>query len=172
MCSHLIVGGARSGKSAVAVQQAVESGLPVCFVATAQAQDAEMAQRIQQHQASRPAHWQLVEEPVGLGRVLAEYSNPQRFVIVDCLTLWLTNLLLHADPDRLRQEQEALLQWMWQPAGPVVLVGNETGLGIQPLGELTRRFVDANGLLNQELAKRCSRVTLVVAGIPLSIKGP
>lgn len=171
MYNHLILGGARSGKSATAVQRAEESGLPVLFIATAQANDAQMAQRIQVHQATRPTHWQLVEEPIHLGAVLAEHADPQKFIIVDCLTLWLTNLLLHPDATRLVEEQEILLQHLSRAVGPTILVGNETGLGIQPLGELTRRFVDANGLLNQQLAKLCTRVTLVVAGLPLSIKG-
>ncbi len=172
MSHHLIVGGTRSGKSAFAARLAEASGLPVLFIATAQATDAEMAQRIQAHQASRPAHWHLLEEPIRLGAALAAHADPGRFVLVDCLTLWLTNLLLHTDPTRFDRERAVLLQAIRHPVGPVALVSNETGLGIIPMGDLTRRFVDENGLLNQQLASYCTRVTWVVAGLPVSIKGP
>ncbi|MEO5363114.1 MAG: bifunctional adenosylcobinamide kinase/adenosylcobinamide-phosphate guanylyltransferase [Magnetococcus sp. DMHC-8] len=171
MSTHLILGGARSGKSAFAARLATESGLPVLFVATARATDAEMTQRIRQHQASRPAHWQLLEEPVQLGSVLATHAGSDRLLLVDCLTLWLTNLLLHEDASRLEQERAALCQALHASAGPVLLVSNETGLGVVPMGALTRRFVDENGLLNQQLAQYCTRVTWVVAGLPLSLKG-
>ena len=168
---HLVLGGTRSGKSQHAIQLATASGLPVLFIATAQATDAALAERIRAHQASRPAHWQLREEPIHLGASLAAHADPQRFILVDCLTLWLTNLLLHPEPALLHREREALLQAMHHAPGPVALVNNETGLGILPMGDLTRRFADENGLLNQQLARICTRVTLVVAGLPLLLKG-
>lgn len=171
MHQHLILGGARSGKSGFAAQLAQESGLPVLFIATAQATDAEMAQRIHQHQTSRPAHWHLLEEPLHLGQHLQSHLHPDRFVLVDCLTVWLTNLLMAEDPALLHAEQHALLQAVTQAAGPLVLVGNETGMGIVPMGEITRRFVDENGRMHQQLAHTCSRVTLMVAGLPLVLKG-
>lgn len=171
MNSHLVLGGVRSGKSAFAARQAEESGLPVLFIATARATDAEMTERIRLHQQHRPPHWQLLEEPLHLGAALRAEAHPRRCLLVDCLTLWLTNLLLHPDPDLLQVEQQALLQAVEAGAGPLLLVNNETGLGVIPMGALTRRFVDANGTLNQQLAARCARVTWVVAGLSLSLKG-
>ncbi|MEO5340023.1 MAG: bifunctional adenosylcobinamide kinase/adenosylcobinamide-phosphate guanylyltransferase [Magnetococcus sp. MYC-9] len=171
MGAHLVLGGNRSGKSGFAARQAAESGLPVLFVATAQAADEEMAHRIRIHKANRPAHWQVAEEPVHVADLLLAHAGPERFVLVDCLTIWLTNLLLHADPGLLHRQQQALFHALQQATGPVLLVGNETGLGITPMGALSRQFIDENGHLHQKLAQLCSRVTLVVAGLPLSLKG-
>lgn len=171
MNKHLILGGARSGKSAFAARLAESSALPVVFIATAQVTDAEMAQRIQKHQVMRPDHWQLVEEPVHLGQAIQAHASPERFVLVDCLTVWLTNLLLDPDPGIFHEAHESLLQVVTDTSGPLVLVGNETGCGIIPMGELTRRFVDENGRLHQRLACLCPRVTLMVAGLPLHLKG-
>ena len=170
---QLILGGARSGKSAHAVALAEQSGLPVTFIATAQAlDDPEMAARIHKHRQERPAHWRLVEEPIHLASVLSAHSRREGLVLVDCLTLWLTNLLLEKNhPYCLESERLALLQTLPQLPGPVILVGNETGLGTVAMGALTRRFVDENGWLHQKLASVCSHVTLVVAGLPLSLKG-
>ncbi|MEO5355218.1 MAG: bifunctional adenosylcobinamide kinase/adenosylcobinamide-phosphate guanylyltransferase [Magnetococcus sp. XQGC-1] len=171
MHSHLILGGVRSGKSAFSLREAEKSNLPVLFVATAEAKDAEMQARITDHQKNRPAHWQLREEPLHLGELLMTEAHTQKMILVDCLTLWLTNLLLHPDASLLQKEQAALLQAVEQLPGSLILVNNETGLGVIPMGELTRRFVDANGTLNQQLAARCARVTWVVAGLPTFLKG-
>ncbi len=168
---ELILGGARSGKSRLAERLARESGHAVCYVATSQALDDEMAARIARHRERRPADWTLVEEPLALSRVLREQAAPERCLLVDCLTLWLTNLLLADDPQRLAQERNALLECLPGLPGRVILVSNETGLGVVPLGELSRRYVDEAGWLHQALAERCRRVLFCVAGLPMTLKG-
>ena len=168
---ELILGGARSGKSRLAEQRAADSGLRVTCVATSQALDSEMAARIEHHRARRPAHWGLVEEPLALARVLREQAAPERCLLVDCLTLWLTNLLMLDDAARLAAERQALLETLPELPGRVILVSNETGLGVVPLGELSRRYVDEAGWLHQALAAACQRVTFTVAGLPMVLKG-
>jgi adenosylcobinamide kinase/adenosylcobinamide-phosphate guanylyltransferase len=167
----LILGGARSGKSALAERLARESGNEVVYIATAQAHDAEMAARIAHHRDRRPAHWQCVEEPLALTGALRAYARPDRCVLVDCLTLWLSNLLGDADDQRLGRECEALLEVLPALPGELLFVSNEVGLGVVPMGELTRRFVDEAGRLHQALAARCERVLFVAAGLPLPLKG-
>jgi adenosylcobinamide kinase/adenosylcobinamide-phosphate guanylyltransferase len=167
----LILGGARSGKSALAERLARESGRDVVYVATAQAHDAEMAARIAHHRAQRPVHWQCVEEPLALADVLRAQARADRSVLVDCLTLWLSNLLGDTDPDRFVREREALLQTLPELPGDIVFVSNEVGLGVVPLGELSRRFVDEAGRLHQMLGVHCERVVFVAAGLPLVLKG-
>ena len=185
MAAELIIGGARSGKSALAEQRARDSGLPVTYVATGQALDAEMAGRIHRHQTRRPAEWGLVEEPLSLARALKQAAAPDRCLVVDCLTLWLSNLLF-VDPacarleagERLesedfhlmRDEIGTLLQVLPTLPGRILLVTNEVGWGIVPLGALTRFWMDEAGRLNQRVASACERVTLVVAGCPLEMK--
>ncbi|HTO18780.1 MAG TPA: bifunctional adenosylcobinamide kinase/adenosylcobinamide-phosphate guanylyltransferase [Pseudomonas sp.] len=168
---ELILGGARSGKSRLAEQRAADSGLRVTYVATSQALDGEMAARIEHHRARRPAHWGLVEEPLALAQVLREQAAPERCLLVDCLTLWLTNLLMLDDAARLAAERQALLETLPELPGRVILVSNETGLGVVPLGELSRRYVDEAGWLHQALAAACQRVTFTVAGLPMVLKG-
>jgi adenosylcobinamide kinase/adenosylcobinamide-phosphate guanylyltransferase len=168
----LILGGARSGKSALAERLALESGRDVVYIATAQALDAEMSERIAHHPSRLPAAWTSIEEPMALGAVLREQARQHRFLLVDCLTLWLSNLLGAEDPVRFATEREALLDALEVATGDVVFVSNEVGLGITPLGELTRRFVDEAGRLHQALAQRCDRVVFVAAGLPLTLKGP
>ena len=168
---ELILGGARSGKSRLAEQRAADSGLRVTYIATSQALDGEMAARIEHHRARRPAHWGLVEEPLALARVLREQAAPERCLLVDCLTLWLTNLLMLDDAARLAAERQALLETLPELPGRVILVSNETGLGVVPLGELSRRYVDEAGWLHQALAAACQRVTFTVAGLPMVLKG-
>ena len=168
---ELILGGARSGKSRLAEQRAADSGLRVTYIATSQALDGEMAARIEHHRARRPAHWGLVEEPLALAQVLREQAAPERCLLVDCLTLWLTNLLMLDDAARLAAERQALLEALPELPGRVILVSNETGLGVVPLGELSRRYVDEAGWLHQALAAACQRVTFTVAGLPMVLKG-
>ena len=168
----LILGGVRSGKSRLAERLATCTGRPVTYIATATARDdAEMAARIAAHQARRPAHWTLVEEPIALAAALAAHTRSGGCVLVECLTLWLTNLLVADDPAALEREQAALLSVLDTAPGELILVGNETGMGIVPLGELTRRYCDAAGRLHQEIAARSGRVLLTVAGLPLALKG-
>lgn len=168
---ELVLGGARSGKSRYAQAQAAASGLAVSYVATAQALDAEMAARIERHRAERPAGWDLVEAPLALVAALEAHAAPGRCLLVDCLTLWLSNLLLaDAAGARLADETAALLDALPRLPGRLVLVSNEVGQGIVPDNALARRFRDEAGWLHQALAARCARVTLVVAGLPLSLK--
>ena len=142
---QLILGGVRSGKSRLAEQHAIATCLPVVYIATAQAQDAEMQERIQHHQTNRPQHWTLFEEPLALAQALQSHAAAGQCVLVDCLTLWLTNLLCLQDEIRLQQEIETLLQTLPNLPGEIILVSNETGMGIVPLGELTRRYCDEAG---------------------------
>jgi len=167
----LILGGARSGKSALAERLAAASGHEVVYVATAQAHDEEMAARIAHHRAQRPSHWLSVEEPLALAATLQAHTRPGRCVLVDCLTLWVSNLLGSPDADSFERERDALLKLMPSLKGQVLLVSNEVGLGVVPMGELTRRFVDEAGRLHQALAAQCERVVFVAAGLPLPLKG-
>ncbi|WP_201316170.1 bifunctional adenosylcobinamide kinase/adenosylcobinamide-phosphate guanylyltransferase [Dyella sp. EPa41] len=167
----LILGGARSGKSALAERLAMASGHDVVYIATGQARDAEMAARIAHHRSRRPATWQSVEEPLALAAALRAHARPGRCVLVDCLTLWLSNLLGDEDASRFDRERKALLEVMPSLTGQVLLVSNEVGLGVVPLGELTRRFVDEAGRLHQALAGQCETVLFVAAGLPLALKG-
>jgi len=168
---QLILGGARSGKSRLAEKLAADTGLAVTYIATSQPLDGEMNERVAHHRARRPAEWGLIEEPVQLARVLQENARVDRCLLVDCLTLWMTNLLMLDDAGRLAREREALLDCLAQLPGEIVFVSNETGMGVVPLGELTRRYVDEAGWLHQALAERCQRVVLTVAGLPLTLKG-
>ena len=168
---QLILGGARSGKSRLAEKLASDSHLAVTYIATSQPLDGEMNERVAHHRARRPAEWALIEEPLQLARVLRENASAERCLLVDCLTLWLTNLLMLDDPQRLAQEREALLDCLAQLPGEIIFVSNETGLGVVPLGELTRRYVDEAGWLHQALAERCQRVVFTVAGLPMTLKG-
>ncbi|MOA08336.1 Bifunctional adenosylcobalamin biosynthesis protein CobP [compost metagenome] len=168
---ELILGGARSGKSRLAERLAADSGLAVTYIATSQALDGEMSERIAGHRARRPAGWGLVEEPAELARVLGEQACAERCLLVDCLTLWLTNLLMLDDEARLRSERDALLECLPGLPGRIILVSNETGLGVVPLGELTRRYVDEAGWLHQAVAERSQRVLFSIAGLPMVLKG-
>lgn len=167
----LILGGARSGKTRHAQSLAEASGLAVIYVATAEARDGEMADRIARHRADRPLQWQLVEEPLALASTLVEIAAPGRCILVDCLTLWLSNLLLHDEGRRLPAERDALLATLAILPGEIILVSNETGLGVVPMGELTRRYCDEAGWLHQALAAQCERVVFTVAGLPMILKG-
>ncbi len=168
---ELILGGARSGKSARAEQLAQASGLEVVYLATATAGDGEMARRIEQHRARRPAHWQTVEEPLALARALRRHATARRCLIVDCLTLWLTNQLLHDDGAQLAQQRRELVALVERLPGWLIFVSNEVNMGVVPMDALSRRFCDEAGWLHQQLAARCERVTLMVAGLPLFAKG-
>lgn len=192
---ELILGGVRSGKSCLAERRARESGLEVVYIATARARDdLELQQRIEQHRQRRPAQWTTIEEPYQLAAALRINAGAGRCILVDCLTLWLTNLLCadaappaNTDASRvtapdafqvtvpgashLATERAALLDTLPGLPGHLVLVGNETSMGVVPLGELSRRFVDEAGCLHQELARLCDRVILTVAGLPHFLKG-
>ena len=168
---QLILGGARSGKSRLAETLAAGSGCAVTYIATSQPLDLEMNDRVRHHRERRPADWGVIEEPLALARVLRESARADTWLLVDCLTLWLTNLLMLEDPQRLIAERDALLACLTALPGEIIFVSNETGMGVVPLGELTRRYVDEAGWLHQALAERCERVVLTVAGLPLTLKG-
>jgi adenosylcobinamide kinase/adenosylcobinamide-phosphate guanylyltransferase len=167
----LILGGARSGKSRLAETLALKSGLPVTYIATAIAGDKEMRARIEAHRARRPATWTVAEEPLALAATLRHHTISGRYVIVDCLTLWLTNLLVASNDGQFARERDALITVLPELPGEIAFVSNETGLGIVPLGELTRRFGDEAGQLHQELARCCDQVVFMVAGLPTILKG-
>ena len=167
----LILGGVRSGKSRFAETLARGSGLDVTYIATATANDEEMAARIEAHRCRRPARWSVIEEPVALAASLKAGAAAARCVLVDCLTLWLTNLLLAPEDAVFARERAALVEALPSLPGEIILVSNETGLGVIPLGELARRYGDEAGRLHQDLAALCDRVILMVAGLPLFLKG-
>ncbi|ODL97919.1 bifunctional adenosylcobinamide kinase/adenosylcobinamide-phosphate guanylyltransferase [Acinetobacter pittii] len=168
---QLILGGARSGKSRLAEQTAIDRQLAVTYVATAQALDFEMQSRITHHQNQRPSHWSLVEEPLFLAKTLQKIDRPNQIILVDCLTLWLTNLLLLEDQNIQQFECEQLLKILPTLESEVILVSNETGLGVVPLGEISRRFVDETGRLHQALGQIANKVVFCVAGFPMILKG-
>ncbi len=164
-----VLGGARSGKTRHALGLAQASGLAPVYVATATAFDAEMTTRIDRHKAERGPEWSSIEEPLELPCVLSEAARPERILLVDCLTLWLSNLLF---AEREIEAASALLvETLGHLAGPAILVSNEIGLGIVPDNALARAFRDHQGLLNQMVAKAATRVTFVAAGLPLRLKG-
>ena len=167
----LILGGARSGKSRYAEALAQRGGQEVVYIATAAAGDGEMAERIAQHQSSRPAAWLTIEEPTSLIEVLSAQAAAGKVILVDCLTLWVTNLLCHADSELFEQETNALLEQVSELPGQIIFVSNEVGKGVVPIGELSRRFVDKAGRLHQRLAEKVGSVVLIVAGLPLALKG-
>jgi len=166
---ELILGGARSGKSRFAEQLAEQSGLEVIYIATATASDAEMAARIAHHQHHRPAHWQTLEVPIALADCLQVYARPQRCLLVDCLTLWLNNCLFDETACWETQKQQFLTQLAELP-GRQILVSNEVGQGVVPLGTVSRQFVDESGRLHQALANIADRVIFIIAGLPQILK--
>ena len=164
----LVLGGARSGKSAYALRLAEASGLERVFVATGEASDAEMRERIARHRAERDARWRTVEAPLDLPDVLAAEARAGRVLVVDCLTLWLSNLILaERDAERSAAALGAALR---DAAGPVLLVSNEVGQGVVPATPLGRAFRDAQGRLNQSVAEACEAVVLMAAGCPVLVK--
>lgn len=164
MTLTLLVGGARSGKSALAVRLGERSRQPVVFVATAEAGDAEMAERIRRHRAERPGEWALVEEPIELRRVLAE-AEADAFVVVDCLTLWVSNLLERGwTPDTIEREAAAVARLAVHRSGATVAVTNEVGLGVVPATALGRAFRDVLGRVNAIWAAEAHEAAFVVAG--------
>jgi adenosylcobinamide kinase/adenosylcobinamide-phosphate guanylyltransferase len=184
----LILGGARSGKSALAERLAQESGREVTYIATSRAGDGhgdeEMRARVAHHRARRPAHWHTVEEALLLADTIRRTCTAGRLVLVDCLTLWLTNLMLDGAaavpevgefplPPQFDQQRRALLDLLDAGLpGELLLVSNEVGMGIVPMGALARRYADEAGRLHQAVAARAERVILVAAGLPLVLKGP
>jgi adenosylcobinamide kinase/adenosylcobinamide-phosphate guanylyltransferase len=168
---QLILGGARSGKSRLAEQIAKDSNLNVTYIATAQAFDHEMQARIDHHQAQRPGHWTVIEEPLYLADCLIELDQPNQLILVDCLTLWMSNLLMHENAELQMQQCQKLLDILPILQAEVILVSNETGLGVIPIGEISRKFVDESGRLHQQLGQIAEKVIFCVAGFPMMLKG-
>ena len=165
----LIIGGARSGKSQYA-ESLCENHEKKIYLATAQAHDEEFQQRIKVHQQRRENKWQTIEEPLDITNIITIYSRPETVVLIDCLTLWLSNLLEHEKD--IEQETNALITALDQADGPVIMVSNEVGLSIVPENALARRFRDEQGKLNQALAKVATNVVFIAAGLPLILKQP
>ena len=195
--SLFLLGGQKSGKSRRAELLArqwlqADSRHEAALVATGQAWDAEMVERIARHQhdrAERVPGMQTIEEPRDLATILSTHSRPERLLVIDCLTLWLTNWLMpahtpvhtSAHTEESESNQPPVQDWnrqlalfleaIDQASGPVIIVGNEIGLGVIPMGREVRTFVDALGVLNQQVAEHCESVTLMCAGLPLALKG-
>jgi adenosylcobinamide kinase / adenosylcobinamide-phosphate guanylyltransferase len=167
---HLVLGGARSGKSRFAQQLAEQSKLPVIYIATATALDKEMTARIALHQQDRPSEGQLREAPLDLITALKDESDSPKILLVDCLTLWLNNQLFHFPTQDFNALFNELVIALQQSSHNIILVANEVGLGIIPLGQVSRKFVDEAGRLNQQLAKVADEVSFIAAGLPLSLK--
>jgi adenosylcobinamide kinase/adenosylcobinamide-phosphate guanylyltransferase len=163
------LGGARSGKSRYAERLVEGAALSGTYCATAEARDTEMAERIAAHRARRGLFWRTIETPLRLGSAIAAEAEPERPVLVDCLTLWLSNLLLAGCS--FDDGAGALRRALREAAGPIVLVSNEVGMGLVPDTPLGRQFRDAAGWLNQEVAALADRVVFVAAGLPLVLKG-
>ena len=185
LCRELILGGQKSGKSRRGEELAAawlghSDTHRAVLIATGQAHDDEMRARIARHRRDRALRVPglcTVEEPRALAEAIRAHASPQTLVLVDCLTLWLTNLLMPADrvagtPADIDTATEALVRELGAATGPIVLIGNEIGLGVIPLGREVRAFVDALGTLNQRVAAACDRVTLMAAGLPLTLIEP
>ncbi len=180
---NLVLGGARSGKSRYAETLAEGLATNVTYMATASADDDEMQKRISHHQNSRPSHWALIEEKFLLSEVLNRLfaqlkiaeTRQQHVIMIDCLTLWLSNWLCRIDQNQATMaqwdsEKKQFLKQLSKAPIPIILVSNEVGSGIVPMGALSREFVDQAGWLNQAVAKLADQVTLVVAGLPMPLK--
>jgi adenosylcobinamide kinase/adenosylcobinamide-phosphate guanylyltransferase len=169
--SHLVLGGARSGKSRYAIEQARASGGSVAVVATARALDADMAARIARHQAERPAGWTTLEEPRDLVAAARRAAASHDVLVIDCITVWVANLMERGDDDTaVLAAADDLAKLMRERLASHVVVSNEVGAGVHPPTALGRRFGDLLGFVNQRLAAAADRVTLMVAGIPLTVK--
>lgn len=166
---HLVLGGARSGKSAYSEQLALDSDDQLYYVATAQSYDDEMRQRIQRHQQDRNKRFHSIEEPVELSQCIQELCCAGNTIVVDCLTLWMSNLLMH-ERENMAARSQALINTLVNAQGRIILVSNEISMGVIPLGESNRHFVDELGRLHQGIARVAQHVTLMVAGIPSVIK--
>ena len=171
-----ITGGARSGKSTFAEKRAMEFGAPLGYLATAQALDGEMDERVRRHQERRGAEWAKIEEPLHLSQTLARCDGQYRVILVDCVTLWLSNLLFKYEDagesceDRIHEDLQRLKSTLHGMVTPVILVSNEVGMGIVPDNALARLFRDIAGTTNQLLAAAADEVHAVISGIPLRLK--
>jgi adenosylcobinamide kinase/adenosylcobinamide-phosphate guanylyltransferase len=166
----LVLGGARSGKSSWALRYAEETYKSYLFLATAEVGDDEMAERVRLHQASRGHEWSLIEEPLEIDKALQSNAARVDVVLIDCVTIWLSNILLQKGREAVNAYQERLLNALSRRRQAVIMVSNEVGTGIVPEHPLGREFRDLAGILNQRLAALADRVVMTVAGIPVHIK--
>lgn len=165
----LVLGGARSGKSRYAEKVAEQSNRQVVYIATGAGGDQEMQLRIKKHQAQRPSEWKLIEEPVNLSQALRKSDDTINIILVDCLTLWLSNIIAENE-QQIDQKISELVETVTKMSTEVILVSNEVGQGIVPLGELSRKFVDESGRMHQKLAQVCEHVVFITAGLPQILK--
>jgi len=165
---HLILGGARSGKSGYAEQIAQSMSQAVTYVATAQALDSEMSERIAHHQTQRPNHWLTIEEPIQLAQVIKQHDDEGQVILVDCLTLWLMNIIYQEQDVQVAIDD--FLAALQSVKGTVLLVSNEISMGVVPMGKTSRDYVDSLGRLHQAIGRIADKVTLMVAGIPMAVK--
>lgn len=163
-----VLGGTRSGKSKFAEGLVLKSGLKPVYIATGRALDDEMVDRIELHQGRRGDAWQTIEEPLALVDALQQASNPGRMVLVDCLTLWITNLMM-AEAN-VEHESAGLVRFLQEASVPIVIVSNETGMGVMPMNKMAREFNDITGSVHQEIASVCDAAYLVTAGLPQRLK--
>jgi len=184
---QLILGGTRSGKSVFAETQiehleAQNPNSKVSYIATAELFDQGMKDRAEQHADRRPSHWQLIEAPLKLSEALNTLNGPEHIILVDCLTLWLNNVIYYQEKNSqsqsdsinnssIEQSFDDLLHCLSAHQGNIVLVSNEVGLGILPMDKSTREFADYSGVLNQSIAKIVQRAYLITAGLPITLKG-
>lgn len=166
----LVLGGTRSGKSRYAERRAIEDGGERLYIATAQALDAEMRDRIARHRADRGTGWRTIEAPLALTETIAAEGRAGRVLLVDCLTLWTSNLM-HAGED-IVEETSRLVEVIGRCSAALILVSNEVGLGIVPDNPLARRFRDEAGRINQAVAAACDEAVFVAAGLPMTLKAP
>ena len=170
----LVLGGAKSGKSLFAETLAIQSAKELVYIATAQSHDNEMEQRISLHKQRRVeqnVNWITVEEPITLSKVIQQESSNNRLILIDCLTLWLSNLLFTLDENQRQTEMDYLFGCLESCSADLIFVSNETGLGIVPMNQLSRQFIDLSGSLHQQMAQVSDRVIMTIAGLPLVLKG-
>jgi len=174
----LVLGGTRCGKSRYSEQLAQASALPVTYIATAQRRlsddatvDRAWLERIERHQQRRPPHWHCVEEPIHVAAVLQKHNQNGQCLLLDCISLWLTNLLMLENETALEREKTDLIDAVRQFHGYLIMVSNESNMGVLPMGELSRRYCDEIGVLHQLLAASSDHVVMVIAGLPHYLKG-
>ena len=168
---QLVTGGVKSGKSNYAQELALLSKKQVVYIATATEMDDEIAKRIFLHQQNRPKEWDLIEEPVHLAQIVETHTRSSCCLLIDCLTLWLTNLLLTKDESLLRKEVKLFLLAYADIESEIIIVANESNLGVTPINALARRYCDEAGLLYQKVAKLSDRVFFMIMGLPQRLKG-
>lgn len=171
---EFVLGGARSGKSNYAEQQAIKSEKQVIYIATAEAIDSEMQSRINIHRQHRPQNWKTVEEPLALAKIIKKYDATQYYLLIDCLTLWLSNILFDRKGELqqviFKKQIDELLAILPTLSCQIILVTNEVGLGVIAMNKMTRLFVDEAGRLHQEIAALSDKVVFITAGLPQTLK--